>query len=125
MRGARWFCALSLISLCLLVPDIAASETLAIDLVGASLERDQQTGQPVIAIVMTPASGRAFAGLTARNVTKPLEFRVDGRAVMKPVIREPVLGGKVQISGVDADEGRAVAERLSSGAAKLEVEVID
>ena len=109
----------------LILPCVAAGEPLAIELVRASLKRDQQTGQPVITVVMTPACGRAFTDLTARNVGKAFEFRIDGRAVMKPVIREPILGGTALISGVDADEARALAERLSSGAGRFEVEVVE
>jgi preprotein translocase subunit SecD len=124
LRG-RWHRALLAVIL-LVVPYVAASEPLAIGLVRASLGFDQRTGDPIVNFVMTPASGRAFADLTGKNVGKPTEFRVDGRVVMKPVIREPILGGSVQISGsFSADEARALAERLSSGAGKFEVEVVE
>jgi preprotein translocase subunit SecD len=40
------------------------------------------------------------------------------------VIREPILGGTGQIAGgFTAAQAREMAERLSTGAAKLEVEV--
>jgi preprotein translocase subunit SecD len=108
------------------VSDIAASEPLSIGLVRASLDFDQRTGEPIITFVMTEASGRAFADLTTRSFGKPVEIRIDGRTMSKPVIREPILGGRGQISGsFTVDEARAMAERLSSGAGKLEVEVIE
>jgi preprotein translocase subunit SecD len=47
---------------------------------------------------------------------------VDGRVIQEPVIREPILGGSGQLIGFGVDEGKALAERLSSGAAKIEIE---
>ena len=124
MRG-RWHLAL-LPVIFLAAPDIAASEPLAIGLVRASLGFDQRTGEPIVTYVLTDASKRAFADLTAKNVGKPMEKRVDGRVVSKAVIREPILGGSGQISGsFNADKARALAERLSSGAGKFEVEVVE
>ena len=116
MRG-RWHLAL-LPAILLAQPGIAASEPLK--------GFDQRTREPIVSFKMNAASARAFAELTQRSVGKPMEFRVDGRVVMKSVIREPILGGGGQISGsFSVDEAKAVAERLSSGAAKLELEVVD
>jgi preprotein translocase subunit SecD len=124
LRG-RWHLAL-LSAVLLAAPYVAASEPLAIGLVRASSGFDQRTLEPIVNIVMTDASKRAFADLTAKSIGKPMEFRVDGRVVMKPVIREPILGGSGQISGsFNVDQAKALAERLSSGAGKLEVEVVE
>jgi preprotein translocase subunit SecD len=123
LRG-RWHLGL-LSAVLLAAPYIAASEPLAIGLVRASSGFDQRTGEPIVTYVLTDASKRAFADLTARHVGKPMEMRIDGRIVSKAVIREPILGGSGQISGsFKADEAMALAERLSSGAGKLEVEVV-
>jgi preprotein translocase subunit SecD len=44
---------------------------------------------------------------------------------MRPVVREPILGGSGQISGMTSvEEARDIAARLSSGAAKLELEAL-
>ena len=120
------FRSLALLPVLLAIPYVAASEPLAIGLVRASPGFDQRTGEPIVTYVLTDASKRAFADLTAKNVGKPMEMRVDGRVVSKAVIREPILGGSGQISGsFNADEARALAERLSSGAGKFEVEVVE
>jgi len=48
-----------------------------------------------------------------------------GRMVSAPVIREPILGGSGQVSGhFSAQEARDIALRLSSGAAKMEIEIV-
>jgi preprotein translocase subunit SecD len=124
LRGYRYLALLPAILLA--QPGIAASEPLKVELVSAVAGFDQRTREPIVSFKMNAASARAFAELTQRSVGKPMEFRVDGRVVMKPVIREPILGGGGQISGAfSVDEAKALAERLASGAAKLELEVVE
>jgi preprotein translocase subunit SecD len=46
--------------------------------------------------------------------------------MLKPVIREPITGGTGQISSnLTAADAKALAERLASGKARLEIEVQD
>lgn len=104
---------------------VATGEPVAVEVASAVAAFDQRTNEPIVTFMMTESSRRLFADLTARNVGKPMEFRVDGKVIMKPVIREPVLGGRVQLSGgFSIDATRDLAARLSSGAAKIEVEVV-
>jgi preprotein translocase subunit SecD len=102
----------------------AWADPLTLRITRAEVGYDQRTGERIIKIVFHEASKQLFADLTARNLGKAMELRVDGRAVVKSVIREPILGGSVQISGgFTVEQAREIAERLSAGAAKLEVEV--
>lgn len=75
---------------------------------------------------MTEVSRRAFAEFTARNVGQKAEYRLDGRTVTAPVIREPITGGAGQISNsaYDVEQMRRIAERLASGQATLEVGIV-
>jgi preprotein translocase subunit SecD len=99
---------------------------LSLEVASAAPAFDQRTGETIITIVFTPPSARGFAEFTTQNVGKTVEFRIDGRAVMKPVIREPILGGRCQISGSFTTEQAAdIARRLSAGTAKLEIEVAE
>ena len=120
MRGT--LCRFALLPILLVVPNVAASEPITIEIVRAELGFDQRTGQPVITFRMTESSKRLFADFTSKNIGRPMEMRVDGRVIHKPVIREPILGGSGQLTGFGVDEGKALAERLSSGSTKLEVE---
>ena len=62
--------------------------------------------------------------MTQKNVGRTTEFRVDGRVLMKPVIREPLLAGVFEISGhYSLNEAKDIAQRLSSGG-KIEVELV-
>jgi SecD/SecF fusion protein len=104
----------------------AAAEPLVIEIAGAQVAFDARTSEPIVSFRMTEASKQLFAGFTSRNVGRKAEIRVDGRALMAPVIREPILGDSGQISaGLKLDEARDLANRLASGRAKLEVEAVD
>jgi preprotein translocase subunit SecD len=99
------------------------AQPLGLEIASASAAFDQRTSQPLVVFTMTEASRRLFADFTLKNVGRKMDLRVDGRTVMSPVIREPIVGGTGQIiGGLTADGARELAERLSSGAAKLEVE---
>jgi preprotein translocase subunit SecD len=120
LRG--WFLAAGLL---VASAAVAAAEPLSIEIARAQVGFDQRTNEPVISFRMSEASKRAFADFATKNVGRKVEIRVDGRALVAPVIREPILGGMGQISaGLKVDEARDLADRLSSGRAKMEVEAV-
>ena len=76
---------------------------------------------------MTEASKRVFAEFTSKNVGHKMELRVDGKVITAPVIREPITGGAGQITdkSMTIDSAKALAERLSAGKAKIEIEIVN
>jgi preprotein translocase subunit SecD len=103
----------------------AVAEPLHIEVASAERAYDQRTGEPVISFRMTASSARAFAELTRQNVGRKVAILIDGRMVIAPVIREPILGGSGQVSGhFSPEEAREIALRLSSSAAKMEIEIV-
>lgn len=104
----------------------AAAQALELQPTEATAEIHARTDEPVIHIRLNLASARAFGRLTAENVGRKADIRIDGKSVMQPVIREPILGGSLLISGPFGNFGEAqnLAKRLSSGKAKLEVELV-
>jgi preprotein translocase subunit SecD len=89
----------------------------------AEVASDQATGQPVLSLVLTAQSAKDFAALTTANVGKVMDLRVDGKLVMSPVVRDPIVGGTVMVSGnLVANEAKALAGRIEGGA-RVEVEV--
>jgi preprotein translocase subunit SecD len=103
---------------------VAAAESLMFDVVQAEAAHDQRTGEPIVSYRFTPESARIFAEFTLRNLGHPVEMRVDGRALARPVIREPILQGAGQISGhLSEQEARDIAAGLSAGT-KLEIEAL-
>jgi preprotein translocase subunit SecD len=84
-----------------------------------------ETSEPVVVITMSPRSGRMFHELTLNNVGRRLVLRIDGQIVSEPIIREAIKGGVVQISGsMTVKDAADLAERLSKGEAKVEVELV-
>lgn len=56
-------------------------------------------GKPLIQFTLTPAARDEFASLSRKNVGRRVAIVVNNSVVASPVIREPMLGGKGQISG--------------------------
>jgi hypothetical protein len=84
-----------------------------------------ETKEPVVVITMAPRSGRMFHELTLNNIGRRLVLRINGQIVSEPIIREAIAGGVVQISGNMAlNDAADLAERLSKGEAKIEVELV-
>jgi preprotein translocase subunit SecD len=130
MSKPRAFCDKTLFLRCCLgvatIFGIAAvkAEPLMFDVARAEAGFDQRTGEPVVSFRFTEESARRFALFTAQNVGHAAEVRVDGKALSRPVIREPILGGSGQIMGhFSAREVQDLAARLSSGT-KLEIEAL-
>jgi hypothetical protein len=87
---------------------------------------DERTKEPVVTFRLTDRSGRMFAQFTADNIGRTVEVRIDGKVVMRPIIHEAIKGGSVQVSGgFTLATARELADRLNSGAARVEAEVVD
>jgi preprotein translocase subunit SecD len=112
-------------SICGILGHPAMAEPLALEVAKAAVSVEPRTNQALITFTLKEASRRSFADFTAANVGRTIEIRIDGRVMMKPVIREPITGGIGQVAGsFSAGEAKAIADRLTSGAARLEVEAV-
>jgi len=119
--GGRFLAAAGF--LFVLVASVLA-QSASLKVVGAKVETDRRIGQPVLAIVIAKESSVVLAQLTRDNIGRKVELRVDGKVLSAPVIREPILGTELQISGNGtAADFDAIAKRLLSGGV-VEVVVI-
>jgi preprotein translocase subunit SecD len=109
--------ALALTSSC-----TAMAEPLQLTAVSASAGTDAHTGRPVLNIRLADESVKPFAALSQAHVGYPVEMRIDGKSVAKPVMREPITGGTFQISVDSIDEARSLANKLSRAPGMMEVE---
>lgn len=92
------------------------AQSASLNVVSAKVETDRRLGQPVLAIVIAKESPVVLAQLTRDNIDRKVELRVDGKVLSAPVIREPILGTELQISGNGtAADFDAIAKRLLSG----------
>jgi len=94
-------------------------------LTNATAAFDQQ-GQPAVDIAFDARGTRQFAKLSTDNVNKRFAIVLDGRVYSAPVFREPILGGRAQISGnFSLQESQDLSTVLSAGALPAEVEVVE
>lgn len=74
-------------------------------------------GKPVIEFNLTPNGQDQFAEMTRENIGHRLAIVVNGTVLTAPVVREPILGGRGQISGMFNTEAEAnvlVAEMMGT-----------
>ena len=69
--------------------------------VNAGDEPDFNGAMRQLSIELTPDAGARFARLTAQAVGKSITVWLDGAVLTEPVVREPIAGGRLSISGMD------------------------
>lgn len=85
-----------------------------------------QLNNPIVSISFNKEGARLFANFTRANVGKPLGIYLDGEEISSPEIREPILGGKGQISGVGGiEEAKNLAVMLRAGALPVPLELVE
>lgn len=77
-----------------------------------------------VSIALGPEGTRRFAEITAAGVGRRLAILVDGQVLMAPVVREPILGGRLEIvGGFTLAQARELAAVLSAGRLPVPVRV--
>jgi preprotein translocase subunit SecD len=105
-------------------PFEAVAEPLRLGVVSASASFDQRSGQAVVGVRLTDDSRRQFADFTVKNLGQAIDVRIDGKSVIKPVVREPITGGVLHISVDRAEDAGPLAARLTNQTAAVEVEAV-
>ncbi|HET6182957.1 MAG TPA: protein translocase subunit SecD [Acetobacteraceae bacterium] len=96
------------------------------DLTDARAGLDQQTGQWVVNFTFNSVGARHFADITRANVGRPFAIVLDGKVISAPVIREPITGGRGQISGnFTAQSASDLALLLRAGALPAPLNVVE
>lgn len=87
---------------------------------------DDLGNRPALNLELTPDSKDAFGVFTTKHVGKMVDLKIDGKAVMSPVVRDPILGGQLMVSGnFERSELAAIAKRIEAADARVEAEVAD
>ncbi|OHV73305.1 protein translocase subunit SecD [Ensifer sp. LCM 4579] len=95
-------------------------------LADAKVGFDQRTNQPVVDFSFDSLGARQFAEITRENVGRPFAVVLDGKVLTAPVINEPILGGRGQISGhFTAEEATVLSALLRSGALPAPLTIIE
>lgn len=71
-------------------------------------------GEPAILITFADKARAKLLQLSATLIGKPLPITLDGRALIAPVLREPLADGMVELTGFKSfEEGEALAKLIS------------
>lgn len=99
------------------------AETLVLDVAKAEVSQDQSTGAPTVLVTLHADSAAAFGEFTARQVGRQVRVRSGDRLLSEPFIVEPILAGRVTISGnFTPQSANDLVKILSSDESALSVE---
>jgi SecD/SecF fusion protein len=102
-----------------------------IEVDGASLldarpGQDQRSGTWVVNFEFDGPGARRFGEITRQNVGRPFAIVLDGKVISAPVIREPITGGRGQISGnFTTQSANDLAVLLRAGALPAPLTIIE
>ena len=96
------------------------------DLKDAQASTNQQSGQNVVNLEFSDECAKKFADLTTKNVGRTIAILLDGEVLTAPNVREPILGGKAEISGQKSlEEAQNLAVVLRRGALPGKVNILE
>jgi len=88
--------------------------------------QDSRTGEWVVNFTFDSLGTRRFSDITRANVGRPFAIVLDERVITAPVIREPITGGRGQISGsFTARTANDLAVLLRAGALPAPLTVVE
>jgi preprotein translocase subunit SecD len=86
----------------------------------------KEGGLPVISFRFDTAGGRSFAQTTSNNVGQRFAIVLDGKVLMDPVIKSPIVGGTGIIEGVgNVQEVKDLCLILRAGALPAQLNVLE
>ena len=99
------------------------------DLSKANLSTNSQNGQWVVDLEFNGEGTKKFADLTKKLVGQQMAIFFNGELQSAPVIREPITGGRAQISGGDSgfayEEAKKTVDLLNAGALPVPAKIIE
>ena len=99
------------------------------DLNSANLSTNSQNGQWVVDLEFNGEGTKKFATLTKNMVGQQMAIFFNGELQSAPVIREPITGGRAQISGGDNgfayEEAKKMVDLLNAGALPVPAKIIE
>ena len=84
------------------------------------------SSRPLVAIEFSEAGTKKFADLTSKFVGQPIAILLDDEVLAKPVVNEPITGGKAVITGNRSmEEAEHLAILLRSGSLPVKVNIVE
>lgn len=92
----------------------------------ATVQSDQQTGEPLVAIEFNEEGTKLFADITSSHVGEQLAILIDGYPIMAPTIQVPILTGQATITGgFTFEEADNLKIQLNAGALPVPIKVLE
>lgn len=99
------------------------------DLTRSNLSTNSQNGQWVVDLEFNNEGTKKFAELTKELVGQSMAIFFNGEFQSSPVIREPIIGGRAQISGgeygFEYEEAKKMVDLLNAGALPVPATIIE
>lgn len=96
------------------------------DLKDAQAATNQQSNQNVVNLEFSDEGAKKFADLTTKNVGRRIAILLDGETLTAPNVKEPITGGKAEITGQKTlAEAQDLAVLLRSGSLPVKVNIIE
>ena len=84
------------------------------------------SSRPLVAIEFSEEGTKKFAELTSKFVGQPIAILLDNEVLTKPVVNEPITGGKAVITGNRSmEEAEHLAILLRSGSLPVKVNIVE
>jgi len=85
-----------------------------------------QFSRPIVLIEFDKIGAKEFGEATKSNVRKVLAITLDGKEISTPVVQEPILDGRAQITGkFTVESAKHLAILLRAGALPVQVEILE
>lgn len=91
----------------------------------ATVQFDQQSGEPIVGIQFNNEGTDLFSKLTEQNVGKPIAIFLDGGLISSPTVAQKIVGGEATITGrFTVAEAKTLAQRLNAGALPVPITLL-
>lgn len=81
--------------------------------IDAEVVHADTTGEAVLQLILPVDAAMSLRDLTGANIGRKVRIVIDGIVVVEPIVREPIPGGRIWVSGdLTRDELEAMAEKL-------------
>jgi preprotein translocase subunit SecD len=91
----------------------------------ATLDFDQQTNAPQIALQFDAEGTKKFADITSRNINKRVAIFLDNQILSAPTVQTAITDGKAVITGqFSVKEAKELVTRLNSGALPVPIKLV-
>ncbi len=92
----------------------------------ASLDFNQNTGQPLVTLAFNSKGTDLFSKITKENIGHVLAIFLDGQPISMPVIQQQIPDGKAQINGqFTPDQAKQLVQDLNYGALPVPISLVE